>query len=97
MLSGSLDDFIKNNFFEFSILADFFETVEGDLVCLTPGLSDGLLGDDNADHIVLERITVDERLGDRGTEDKDVFNLLWSDVFSLRKFEDVLRPVDDFQ
>lgn len=51
---------------------------------------------DHRDQKVLQRISVDERLGDKWMLTELVLQLLRNDVFSLRKFEDVFLSVDNF-
>ena len=54
------------------------------------------LNNEYTNDIVLEGVSVDEVLGNVRGFDEDVFKLLWGNVFSLRKFEDVLGSVNDF-
>ena len=53
------------------------------------------LRDDDRDTAVLQGVSIDEALLDVGRLNKDILNLLWGDVLSLRKLEDVLASVKD--
>ena len=54
-----------------------------------------LVGVDDCDAAVLERVAINEALLDERREDENVFQLFRGDVLALRKFEDVLGAVND--
>jgi hypothetical protein len=68
--------------------------IEATLRCVLCGFSRFNHKDSN--YVVLKRVSIDEVLGNVRGFDEDVFKLLWGYVFSLRKFEDVLGSVNDF-
>lgn len=82
---------VEDEFLEFCALKDVSALGLGSLE-----LFDSLLvWVDDSDAAVLEGVSVHEALFNEGREDKDVFKLLGSDIFTLRQLEDVLRSVDD--
>ena len=54
-----------------------------------------LVGVDDCNAAVLERVTINEALLDERRENENVFQLFRGDVFALRKFEYVLGAVND--
>lgn len=49
----------------------------------------------NGNKEVLERVAIDKDLLDDGALSIDVLKLLWSDVLTLREFEDILCSIND--
>jgi hypothetical protein len=68
-----------------------------DAVFAGPLLEGGPLGHHDGHEEVLERVSIDERLGDVGRLSDLVLYLLWDDVLSLRELEDVLLSIDDLE
>ena len=69
-------------------------------MCLTifvsPLLDFVRMWNDNCDAATSKWITVNHCLGDQWWKAKNIFQFLWRDVFTLRKFKNVLRAVDNF-
>ena len=99
-------DVVHNHFFEIRILYDCLRilclayklklVVDVFLTLLSsPFLSVFNIWDDDAHSAASERIAIDKSLGDPWRKYVDTFNLLWGDVFSLGKLEDILGSVDN--
>ena len=68
--------------------------IEATLCCVLHGFR--WLNNQDANNVVLERVSIDKVLGNVRGFNEDIFKLLWRHVFSLREFEDVLGSVNDF-
>lgn len=77
--------------------AELFIGFVAQLVLVGPQLQRLGIRDDDSDEGGLERVAVDKDLSDEVVLGEDGLDLLWSDVFTLGQFEDVLDTVDDNQ
>ncbi len=49
-----------------------------------------------SNNVVLKRVTIDKDLLNNRALSVDILKFLWSDIFTLRKFEDILSSINDF-
>jgi hypothetical protein len=49
-----------------------------------------------SNNVVLKRVTIDKDLLNNRALSVDILKFLWSDIFTLRKFEDILGSINDF-
>ncbi len=50
----------------------------------------------HSNNVVLKRVTIDKDLLNNRALSVDILKFLWSDIFTLRKFEDILSSINDF-